>query len=157
MLAQPLAHRHRLFRRDRGQVRIHARRRIGHVLAKELLPHEQSARSGRRIFRLGREREEQTLTEKPGPLRTGGERNAIELLGRNGHFIDAGQLATHVAVIGREQRHEVAIVPDQVGDKGAGLGQATAVSRVNEGNLLGPFGRQKAIETQPLADNHSDS
>ena len=122
---------------DRRQVGIHAGRRIGHVLAEKLLAHEQAARGGRGILRLRRQRQEQSLAEQSGALRSGRERRPGRTPSR------APALHRWRPVRHSRSRssavnsvHEVAIVPDQVGDEArASSVMATAVSRVNCGNL----------------------
>ena len=57
----------------RRQIRIHARRRIGNVLAQKLLADEQAARRRRRLVGTRTERQEQRLAEQTGALGVGRE------------------------------------------------------------------------------------
>ena len=60
--------------RDRRQIGVDAGRRIGHVLAEELLADEQAARGGRRLVGLGGERQEQRLPEQSRRARSSPEK-----------------------------------------------------------------------------------
>ncbi len=69
------------------------------MLAQELLPDKQPACGGRRIVRLRREREEQPLPQNARALRTGRERDAIEIFRGRRDAIDARQIGADIAII----------------------------------------------------------
>ncbi len=91
----------------------------------------------------------------PARSESGRERHAIELLRGRRHFVDGGQFGTHDSRRSAVNSvHEVAIVPDQVADKGARFfGHRDGGLAREQRELAAVFaGGQQAIEAQPLAD-----
>jgi hypothetical protein len=68
VLAHSLSVRLRFGFGDLRQVRVHARRRLGDMLAEKLLADEESPRCGRRIIGFCGQRQEEALPEQAGPF-----------------------------------------------------------------------------------------
>ena len=120
MHRQPVAIGHRFGLGHRRQVGVDPRRRIGHVLAEKLLAHKQPARRRRRLIGLGGQRGTSPGPSSPARSDPAG-RHPFEIGGRRLHSINARQVGVHVAIIGGEELHEIAIFPDQIGDEPARL------------------------------------
>ncbi len=127
-------------------------RRIGHVLAEELFANEESACGGRGLIRLGSQGKEERLSEESRTFRGGGERDAIEIVGRRLDTVDTRQVAVGVALGGGEDPREIAVVPDQARDEAARFlrHRKGGVRReLREGAaFLG--GGEHAVEAEPL-------
>ncbi|MBM3794929.1 MAG: hypothetical protein FJW31_12870 [Acidobacteria bacterium] len=137
----------------RRQIRVHAGRRFGHMLAEELLTHEQAARGRRRVFGLRRDGEEQRLPQNAGALGTNGERHAIELLGWRRDAVDGREVRVRITIACREKVHEVAVVPYKVAHEEPGFFGHRHGGFARELRILAPVfaGCENAIEAQPLA------
>ena len=91
------------------------------LLAQELLPHEETASRGRRVFRLASQGEKEGLPQHSGALLAGRKFGAVEILRWSLHFVHGRKIGVHKSIAGAEHVHEVSVIPNQVPDKTSGF------------------------------------
>ena len=158
---QALPIRHRLFFRQIRQVGVHPGRGRRYLLGEELVPDEQPPGRRGRLGGLARQHQEAAVSQH---ARTAGIRwvcHLREVLVGGRQAVEPGEIRIHEGIVGREEFHEVPIVPDQVieqsprlldhrrGDVGVEFAEPPAIAR----------GLQHPVESHPLGQEflHRDA
>src|SRR5262249_18042355 len=104
------------------------------------------------IFGFRGQSEEKTLSQNSSTLRISWKRHLIKILCRGSYSVDARQFRTDVAVVRREQLHEVVVVPYKIGDEGARFGRHGVDRFTSEVREFAAIlaGSCEAVKTQPL-------
>src|SRR3989442_15666915 len=76
-----------------------------------------STRRRRGVFGLSRHCQEERLTEQARAFRLGSKLDPLKLFGRRRNLVNGSELGAYVTVPGREQIHEITIVPNQIDRK----------------------------------------